>query len=81
MAKIIFNSAQLPFTNGLQQAEIAVNSYRELLKELVTLYPNMSVDELGKYMITIDGVIIQTPFLEQIDAESELIFIKKIAAG
>ncbi|MFT5131780.1 MAG: hypothetical protein ACI9SC_000242 [Gammaproteobacteria bacterium] len=81
MAKIIFNSAQLRFTNEVQQVELAVKSYRELLKELVNLYPGMSPDDLGNYMIMIDGLIIQTPFLEKLDPESELIFIRKIAAG
>ena len=81
MAKIIFNSAQIQFTSGLQQTELAVKNYRELLKELVKLYPGMSADDLGNYMVMIDGLLIQTPFLEKLDPESEVIFIKKIAAG
>jgi hypothetical protein len=81
MAKILFNPAQLQFTNGLQQTELAVKNYRELLKELVKLYPGMSVDDLGNYMVMLDGLLIQTPFLEKLEPESELIFLKKIAAG
>ncbi len=81
MAKIIFNSAQLQITNGVQQTELAVKNYRELLKELVRLYPGMSVDDLGNYMVMIDGLLIQTPFLEKLGPESEVIFINKIAAG
>ena len=81
MAIIIFNSAQLQITNGVQQTELAVKNYRELLKELVRLYPGMSVDDLGNYMVMIDGLLIQTPFLEKLGPESEVIFINKIAAG
>lgn len=65
----------------MKEVEIVSASYRELIREIVNRYPGFSEADLNSYMVSIDGVIIQTPFLEKLGPNSKLIFIKKVAAG
>ena len=81
MAKVKFHSEQLHHTKGTNEIDIPAVNYRCLIKEILTRYPGFSEAELNSYIVKIDGVIVQTPFLEEFNNESEIIFIKKVAAG
>ncbi len=81
MARVIFHPEQTPFTDGLRETDIAAGSCRELITELSRLYSGLSEAELSNYMVSIDGVVINNPFLEKLNPESEFVFIRKIAAG
>ena len=81
MAKIFFHTAQTSFTNGVSEIELDVADYRGCLAKIQSLYPELQSDVLSRYMVTIDGVIMQSPFLEKLGPDSELVFINKIAAG
>lgn len=81
MARVIFHPEQTPYTDGLKEIDIAAGSCRELIMKISRLYSNLSEAELGNYMVSIDGVVINSPFLEKLNPESEFVFIRKIAAG
>ena len=81
MAKILFHADHIRFTNGVSEIELDVADYRGCLAKIHSLYPELQDDVLSRYMVTIDGVIIQSPFLEKLGPDSDLVFINKIAAG
>jgi hypothetical protein len=81
MAKIFFHSDQLNFTNGVSEINLTVAHYRECIEKLKELYHELQDENLSSYIVTIDGAVIHSPFLEKLGPDSEIIFIKKINAG
>lgn len=81
MARVIFASDLQHYTDGLKEADVAASSYREMLAELSHRFPALTEARLRKYSLSINGMIIQKPMLETFGADSELLFIAKIAGG
>ena len=81
MARVIFHPEQTSYTNGLKEVDVAAGNCRELIQKISKLYSGFTEAELGSYMVSIDGVIINNPFLEKLNPKSEFVFIRKIAAG
>jgi molybdopterin converting factor small subunit len=81
MARVIFGSDLLPQTGGQGEVEVAARNYRDLLLELQRRFPQLGDDTLEKLAIAIDGVIIHEPLLQTFSADSELVFVPRIAAG
>ena len=81
MARVIFHPEQASYTSGLKEVDVAAGNCRELIQKLSKLYSGLTEAELGSYMVSIDGVIINNPFLEKLNPDSEFVFIRKIAAG
>lgn len=81
MAKVVFTSIQQQYTNGTRETEVAARSYRALVLELRERFPELSGEMIAKHALAIDGVIIQTPLLEQFGEKSELVFVTRIAGG
>ena len=80
MATVIFASDLQAYT-GEEHLQSTARVYRDLASELLARYPLLSDQELGKWAVAIDGVIIADPFLDEIAEDSEVYFMHKIAGG
>lgn len=78
---IVFFSSELEAILGCTQLKVAALTYRELLNELSECLPNYLEANVETFALVIDGEIVQEPFLATFEANSELHFIQKIAAG
>ncbi len=81
MARIRFHPDFIPFTNGEHEIQLDAGDYKTCIKKILLLYPDLNKEQLTSYMVTIDGVIIQRPFLDKLNQNSELVFVKKISSG
>ena len=64
-----------------KQDEFNVHSYRELIEAISKKYPNLSKEELKSKAISINGFLIQDPFLEKIPSNSEVHFLERLSGG
>lgn len=80
MATVSFPS-NLRRLTGEAQVTVAAGAYRDLINELCARYPELSEEVLRKQAIAIDGRVVQEPLLETFGADSELVFVTKIAGG
>lgn len=81
MTRVIFHNDQFHYTKGVKEISLSVSSYRGLIKELGERYPGLTDAELNAYIVAVDGVVVPRPFLEKLNPDSEVVFIRKIAAG
>lgn len=82
MARVVFFSSDIQrYTDGAKEADVSARNYRDLVAELCRRFPGLSEELVRKYALAIDGAIIQTPLLETIKEDSELVFIPRIAGG
>lgn len=81
MANVFFATDLQQFTGGIKNVEVESRDYRSLVKELCQQFPSLSLDTIKKYSLAIDGAIIQVPMLETFKADSELVFVARIAGG
>ena len=80
MAKVVFPDHLLQHTGGLQEVDILVENYRDLLVALEERWPGIRAP-LDKSAVAIDGQIYQDAFLESINAHSEVFFLSRIEGG
>ena len=80
MAIVCFSGELLPFT-GEERTETKAAAFRDIVAELVQRYDRLDEEKLMGMAIAIDGVIVHTPLLEVIDADSELHFLHRISGG
>ena len=81
MTTVFFADEMQQHTGGRKQVQIAATSYRLALRELSGEFPGLTEAVYEKFSIAIDGTIIHTPLLETFQADSELVFIPRIAGG
>ncbi len=81
MARVVLHSDMTRHTDGAREVDVAATSYRELVAELCERYDGLTEEFVRKYAIAIDGMIVHEPLLEQFGANSELVFVSKIAGG
>ncbi|MCX2981017.1 hypothetical protein EYC98_09090 [Halieaceae bacterium IMCC14734] len=65
----------------IEEVQVQALNYRAVRRELQAMFPLLEDAVLDKYGVAIDGVMVQTPLLETLEPDSELVFIAKIAAG
>ncbi|WP_372749041.1 hypothetical protein [Litorivivens sp.] len=80
MARVIFPS-DLQQLTGERETQVVASDFRGLVVELCARYSALSPERLHKYAVAIDGMIIQRPLLERFAADSELVFMGRIAGG
>lgn len=80
MAKVVFPDHLLQHTGGLQEVDILVENYRDLLVALEERWPGIRAP-LDRSAVAIDGQIYQDAFLEPINAHSEVFFLSRIEGG
>ena len=80
MASVIFSTELQRYTQ-VDRATVNVATYRELIEELGSRFPDMDSDVLMKMAVSIDGQISHDPLLESIGSDSEVIFLYRISGG
>lgn len=69
------------FTAGESQIEVQADNVRRLIEALDKRFPGLGAELEAKMAVAIDGEIYQDPYLEPIDADSEVFFLPKIGGG
>ena len=81
MVSVVLAPAMRAYTGGRVDTEISATSYRAAVRELQQQFPDIPAEVFEKCSVAIDGVQVQTPLLETFEADSELVFIPRIAGG
>ncbi len=81
MATVVFTGDLRLHTGGCGEVEVQATSYRAAVRELQQEFPGLTAEVMDKFSVSIDGVLIRSPLLETFEADSELVFIPKIAGG
>ena len=81
MAKVVLSAAMRPYTGGVDAIDVPAGRYTELVDELHERFPALPDELIRNQAIAIDGRVIQQPLLESFRADSELVFVAKIAGG
>ena len=80
MAQVVFSS-ELQKLTGEERCDVDALVYRDLIATLVAKYPQLEQDKLMEMAVSIDGEIIHEPYLEVVDASSEVHFLYRISGG
>ena len=81
MATVVLPSRLLPLTGGVEQLEVEARNVRQLIAELDARFPGIGERLRDGTAIAIDGEIINDPFLEPIEPDSEVHFLPSISGG
>ena len=80
MARVTVPDQLSHLTDGVREVEVAAATYRELVAALGARFAGLG-EELEELAVAIDGDIFQDPFLEPLQADSEVYFLQKIEGG
>ena len=69
------------FTDGEKQIELEGKNIRQLVRALDERHPGLGAVLLGGMMVAIDGQIFSDPFLEPVEADSEVCFLPALGGG
>ena len=81
MARVKFTSVFLAYTGGCSELELEAVNIRKLQQAIQAHFPDMPRELLQKSAVSLDGQIINSPFLEPLEPHSEVIFVGRIGAG
>lgn len=81
MARVTLSSDLRQFTGSVTEVEVAAGSYRELVAELCSRFPDLPEATVRKQSLAIDGMLVHAPMLETFGADSQLVFLTRIAGG
>lgn len=80
MATVTFSSELQQYTQ-VDSAQISALNYRDMIRELNSLFPLLSQSRFSEMAVAIDDVIIVDPLLEELSADSEVFFFHFVAGG
>ncbi len=80
MATVVFSS-ELQKLTGEARTVVTAHAYRDIIDQLVARYELLDKNKLLQMAIAIDGEIIHDPFLETVQATSEVHFLFRISGG
>ena len=66
------------YSSGVSEIELDVRNVRSLIAALDERFPGIGVELEREMAVAIDGQIFQEPYLESIDADSEVYFLPRI---
>ena len=82
MARVVLTTdLARQFTDGEREIEQAGANIRQLVRALDERYPGLGSILLGGMMVAIDGQIYSDPFLEAVEANSEVCFLPALGGG
>ncbi len=81
MALVIFAPEMLACTGMQPQLEVEAHNYRAALREIQSHFPDLDDALLARFAVAIDDTVINSPLLERLEPDSEMIFIPRIAGG
>lgn len=81
MATVVFARGLQPYTDGLERVEVGPGAIRDVIRELVTRFPELERPLASGTAVSIDGEIISDPLLEPVGPDSEVHFLPQIGGG
>ena len=78
---VISGSSCRPFTGGLEEIEVAADTFGRLVRELDARFPGLGQHVEEFMAVAIDGVIFQDAHAERLPENAEIVLIPKIGAG
>ena len=81
MARVFFPDHLRQYTGGVAELAVSAANFRDLIEELSRQFPAITENLVGKVAVAIDGDIIHDPFLDPLDANSEVYFLHRIEGG
>lgn len=81
MATVYFAQPFRKFTGGVERIDVVAENYRELVERIADRYPDLRQTLADEVSVAIDGEIIHEPFLETVNADSEIHFLNRISGG
>ena len=69
------------YSSGVSEINLDVRNVRGLIAALDERFPGIGAELEREMAIAIDGQIFQEPYLESIDADSEVYFLPRIGGG
>ena len=81
MARVVFAPEMLAYTSGEAELEVSATSYRAAIVAVKQRYPELDDALLSRFAVAIDDTVINSPLLETLAPDSELIFVPKISGG
>ena len=81
MARIVLTGNLRLYTEGVTELELESGSIRSLLRELRRRYPDIPEDIEDELAISIDGVLHQDDWVANIEPDSEVHLLPRIAGG
>ena len=81
MATVILPARFSEWTGGAEQVAVDARDVRQLIRALDERFPGIGEKLLDGTAIAIDGEIINDPFLEPIEPDSEVHFLPPVSGG
>jgi len=71
----------LRYTSNQHEVVVSASSYRDLVRQLDLRFPGIEEILLTKVAVAIDGQIIHDPYLDELQADSEVYFMSRLEGG
>jgi len=82
MAKVVLTSGMArQFTGGETEFDIEATNVRGIMRALESRFPGLGTLVQNEMAIAIDGEIFQEPYLESVNADSEVFLLPKLGGG
>jgi hypothetical protein len=81
MARVFIPDHLASVTTGIRELEVIATTFRELVQQLDKRFPGAAEAIMGKVAVAIDGDIIHDPYLDPLEADSEVCFLHRIEGG
>lgn len=81
MARVFIPDHLASVTDNVREVEVMASTFRELVQKLDERFPGAAEAIMGKVAVAIDGDIIHDPFLDPLEADSEVHFLHRIEGG
>ena len=81
MATVVLPRGLQPLAGGQERVEVQPGLIRDVIRELARRFPDLDQSLASGTAVSIDGEIIQDPFLEPVGPESEVHLLPQIGGG
>lgn len=78
---VLANSLSHQYTGGKTKFEVQASRVRDILSALEDLFPGIRVHLEEETAVSINGMIYDDAFLQEVNEETEVFFIPKLDAG
>lgn len=78
---VLANSLSRQYTGGKTEFEIEATRVRDILKALQVMFPGIREHLEEETAVSIDGMIYDDAYLQEVTASAEVFFIPKLDAG
>ncbi|MDA1310377.1 MAG: MoaD/ThiS family protein [Proteobacteria bacterium] len=78
---VLANSLSRQYTGGETKFEVEASRVRDILRALEDLFPGIREHLEEETAVSIDGMIYDDAYLQEVNASTEVFFIPKLDAG